>query len=508
MFLKKQMILRILNPGDIRMRRIIPVFEGLFPVLNSSSIRQKIRISYIIIVGLMLVPPIINIASFLFQIVRYDLIITNVSKTNSLNQSVKTDISDEIWDIVAGNKKFSQGTQYEIIDSINNSLNEIMRTTDVTKNRQMLEVAGRAVNTLKMNVDRLGVQMDNRYPVSENEKILDEIRGVSALVSDILQDFIVLEIESATRTNESIKKTAMILTALQIITLLFVTGFVILAQRSVSESINRPIKVLEQLSTRIAEGNLSARADLPNVKELDNLTENLNIMAVKIQELIAANIQEQQNLQKAEMKALQAQITPHFLYNTFDTIIWLAEGQQNDQVIDITRAFSSFFRISLNRGKDWLSVAEEFEHIKSYLTIQKIRYRDILDYNIDYESDMASQSVLKLILQPLVENALYHGIKNKRGRGLLSVRGWKENGYLCFSVEDNGIGMTQEKQNDIMNQINSVSDPAALSNVYGLYNVNRRLELYYNRKTKLEIKSQYKVGTTVIFRVPEVEINV
>jgi len=456
----------------------------------------------------MLVPPIINIVSFLFQIVRYDLIITNVSKTNRLNQTVKTDISDEIWDIVAGNKKFNQGQQYEIIDSINDSLKEIMRTTDVTKNRQMLEVAGRAVNTLKMNIDRLGVQMKNRYPVSENEKILDEIRGVSALVSDILQDFIVLEIESAARTNESIKRTALMLTALQIITLIFVTVFVILAQRSVLESINRPIKVLEQLSTKIAEGNLAARADLPNVKELDNLTENLNTMAAKIQDLIAANIMEQQNLQKAEMKALQAQITPHFLYNTFDTIIWLAEGQQNDQVIDITRAFSSFFRISLNRGKDWLTVAEEFEHIKSYLTIQKIRYRDILDYKIDYQNEMASQSVLKLILQPLVENALYHGIKNKRGRGFLSVRGWKEQGFLCFSVEDNGIGIMEEKLNDITKQIDGAVDPAALSNVYGLYNVNRRLELYYDRKTKLEIKSQYKVGTTVTFRVPEVGINV
>ncbi|MDA3811637.1 MAG: sensor histidine kinase [Spirochaetaceae bacterium] len=456
----------------------------------------------------MLIPPIINIASFLFQIVRYDSIITNVSKTNSLNQTVKTDVSDEIWDIVAGNKKFSEGIQYQIIDSINERLDEIMRTTAVIKNRQMLEVAGRAVNTLKRNVDRLGAQIENQDPVSENEKILDDIRGVSALVSDILQDFIVLEIESATRTNESIKNTAKFLMSLQIFTLLFVTGFVILAQRSVSESINRPIKVLEQLSTKIAEGNLSARADLPNVNELDNLTENLNLMAAKIQELIAKNIEEQQNLQKSEMKALQAQITPHFLYNTFDTIIWLAEGQKNDQVIDITRAFSSFFRISLNRGKDWLTVAEEFEHIKSYLTIQKIRYRDILDYNIEFQSEMTKLPVLKLLLQPLVENALYHGIKNKRGRGFLSVRGWKENGYLCFSVEDNGIGISEEQLKDIMSQIDGSVDSSSLNNVYGLYNVNRRLELYYNGNTKLEIISEYKKGTIVSFKVPEVDVHV
>jgi len=208
------------------------------------------------------------------------------------------------------------------------------------------------------------------------------------------------------------------------------------------------------------------------------------------------------------MKALQAQITPHFLYNTFDTIVWLAEEKRNDQVIDITRAFSSFFRLSLNKGKDFLSVSKEFEHVKSYLTIQKIRYRDILDYEIEYESEMADCQILKLVLQPLVENALYHGIKNKRGRGLISVKGWRENERLCFSVEDNGIGMTEEKLANIIQQISGSADPEDLNNVYGLYNVNKRLELYYDASTKLEITSRYKLGTTVYFSVPEVGFDV
>jgi two-component system sensor histidine kinase YesM len=231
-------------------------------------------------------------------------------------------------------------------------------------------------------------------------------------------------------------------------------------------------------------------------------------MAVKIQALIAENVREQQNLQKSEMKALQAQITPHFLYNTFDTIVWLAEEKKNDQVIDITRAFSNFFRISLNKGKDYLTVSEEFEHVKSYLTIQKIRYRDILDYEIEYMPEMANCQILKLVLQPIVENALYHGIKNKRGRGLLSVKGWLENQRLCFSVSDNGIGMTEEKLANIMEQINGSADPEDLNNVYGLYNVNKRLELYYDVSTKLHITSRYKKGTTVYFSVPEVGFNV
>ena len=121
---------------------------------------------------------------------------------------------------------------------------------------------------------------------------------------------------------------------------------------------------------------------------------------------------------------------------------------------------------------------------------------------------MAEKPVLKLLLQPLVENALYHGIKNKRGRGFLCVKGWKEEGYLCFSVKDNGIGMTEERLADINRQIDGKIDPATLSDVYGLYNVNKRLELYYNRHTKLTITSLYKEGTTIFFKVPEVTVNV
>lgn len=471
---------------------------------RTKSIKRKLQSSFAIVIALMLILPVTTIGSSLIQSARYDHMIMNVSKTNRLNQIVKKDITNELWDIVAGNKKFEDGKQYAIINSITSGLEDIMATTDVTGNRQLIEVAGRALQTLTTYVERLGLQIQYRYPVSENEKMLDEIRGVAALISDILQEFIVLEIESAERSNESIKMTVWLLALFQTLTVVCVTVFASLAQRSVSRSINRPIKELELLSTRIASGDLSARAGAPHVMELDNLTENLNIMAVKIQELIDANIREQQNLQKSEMRALQAQITPHFLYNTLDTIIWLAEGQLYDSVIDVTRAFSSFFRISLSKGQEWITVAEEIAHVQSYLTIQKIRYRDILDYRVEFEEGMASAPVLKLILQPLVENALYHGIKNKRGRGILTVRAWKESGFLCFSVADNGIGMTEERLEEVLAKINGQNDPGTVNNVYGLYNVSKRLQLYYNSGTALSIKSVYKEGTVVSFRIPEV----
>jgi two-component system sensor histidine kinase YesM len=214
----------------------------------------------------MLVAPFISLASSRYQTVHYDRMITNVNRTNRLNQIVQANISNELWDIVAGNKDFSEGLQYRIIDNINAQLAEMSSNTEIIENRQLLNVAGRAMNTLTKYVDRLGLQIQNQFPVIENEKILDEIRGVADLVSDILQDFIVLEIESAARMNERIKRIALLMSTLQIVLVFAATLFAVFAQRSVSKSINTPINELRKLSSQIAAGNLSARADLPTTK--------------------------------------------------------------------------------------------------------------------------------------------------------------------------------------------------------------------------------------------------
>jgi two-component system sensor histidine kinase YesM len=467
-----------------------------------SSVKRTIKTSHVIIIGLMLIPLFMSLVISLFNTVSYDRLISNVNKTNRLNQIVKTGISNELWDIVAGNKSFNEGRQYEIISSVNSSINDIMSTTSAG-NRQLLEVAGRAMNTLTRYVDRLGSQMEASFPVVENERILDEIRGVSLLVSEILQDFIVLEIESAAAANEEIKRRAFIIGGIELGIMIFVTVFSVLVQMSVASSLDRSIGALVSLSSRIAEGDLGARAGVSHTAEFRTLTENLNTMAGKIKTLLEDNTREQQTRQKSEMKALQAQISPHFLYNTLDSIIWLAEGKQYEEVVSITRAFSNFFRVSLNQGSEWVSVHDEFKHIESYLTIQKIRYRDILDYSIEYEQEMGNKIILKLLLQPLVENALYHGIKNKRGQGMIRVRGWREKGFLCFGISDNGIGMSEEQLENIRAQLQKAPAPDTQTTIYGLYNVTRRLELYYGREDLLNINSVHRKETLVVLRIPQ-----
>ncbi len=451
----------------------------------------------------MIIPTVYSISVSSMHTKQYDRIITNVSRANRLNQIVKVEISDEIWDIVAGKQIFEDGRQYEILAVIKSGISEMMESTENEKNLQLLEVANRAIKTLEKYVDVLGEQISANASVSENEIILEEIRGVAALIYDILQDFIVAEIEESAVTNESIKQSSLILTFIQIFIIFFILGIAAYTSMSVSNSIRKPIHDMEILSSCIAAGQLDARIERSKVPELENLSENLNIMAEKIQGLIDENIEEQKNLQKAEMKTLQAQITPHFLYNTLDTIIWLAESERKEEIIEITKAFSNFFRISLSKGHEWISIEQEFDHVRSYLTIQKIRYRDVLDYEINFDEKLVGMKVLKLILQPMVENAIYHGIKNKRGRGNIVVSAKAiENNEVYFSVEDNGIGFTEERLNDVLSELKDSSNPENLKSVYGLYNVNKRLKLYYNDQVNLTINSEYGKGTCVSFCIP------
>ena len=183
-----------------------------------------------------------------------------------------------------------------------------------------------------------------------------------------------------------------------------------------------------------------------NVDEIAELGMSFNIMIGKIRDLLDSKLKEHEELKKAELRALQAQINPHFLYNTLDTIIWMAEANRTAEVIEIVRALSSFFRLSLSKGRDWITIGEELERTRSYLTIQKIRYRDILDYKIEADEAVLDNTVLKLSLQPLVENALYHGIKNKRRGGTITVRAQQQGAdEILLQVEDDGIGLTPEK---------------------------------------------------------------
>ncbi len=473
---------------------------------KSDSLKNKIRKSYTLIITFLVLPAFYSMFETRMNAIQYDQIIANISLSNEINQIVKVKLPAELWNIVSGRVAFTSGRHYEYLNKINDGIETLLKSQSKYLDVRTLEVAKRASLTLVNNIEQLGTQIILGGSVQANEKKLDEIRGITSLLSDILQDFIISEIEAVSITNNSIKKTSMVLSAIQFMLLIIVLAIVFYESITLSTLIEKNIHAMERFSNKLASGDLSAKVKPATLIEFKNLTENLNVMGYKIENLIKQNIEEQKNLQKAELKTLQAQITPHFLYNTFDTIIWLAEEGENEEVIKITRAFSQFLRTSLSRGHEWITMGQEIEYVRNYLTIQKVRYGNILSYEIDVPDEVCKYKMLKLTLQPLVENAIYHGIKNKRGRGHIYVSVNYENSdkkRLNVVVKDDGIGFTDEKLKQVRSELSGTKSSEQLHAIYGLYNVNKRLILYYGEETEgISIESTYGDGSTIYFSVP------
>lgn len=480
--------------------RFITIFAGI-----RFSLRTKILFSFFAVI-ILLSAMNIFLAYEILQFNRhYDAIITNITTANSINGYIKPTIDTEMWNIVSGKMEFDQGNQYQIIRGVNSQIESMMANTESDKSRIKLEVIRRTMNTLTHYVDKMGEAIAGGSRVAEHEKILDDIRGVSDVVEESVQDYMLFEVNQAEERYREIQGRFTRLSIMYMVLLPGVVGFSILAAWIISASIYVPIKKLHDVTTTITGEDLQTLVTTNNVDEITELGISFNLMIGQIRDLLNAKILEQENLKKAELKTLQAQINPHFLYNTLDTIVWMAESNKPDQVIEIVRALSSFFRIALSKGKDWISLRQELEHVNSYLAIQKMRYRDILEYEFDVDEDLLDSTILKLTLQPLVENALYHGIKTKRDGGeiVISVRHGEQN-TVVLEVCDDGVGFTPYKLDQIRRTLSGETGEITMKEGgFGLENVNKRIKLYYGRQYGLAIQSHYRSGTRVTVTIPE-----
>lgn len=487
------------DPTPRFMHRFIDFFARI-----NLSIRSKILISFLTVILLMVAVNSMMILNVYRYNRQYDAIITNITTANSINGFIKPAIDTEMWNIVAGKTEFEEGEQYEIINQVNEQIASMMANTDSDKSKIKMEVILRTMNTLTGYVDKMGAQIEQGSRVSENELILENIRGVSEVVEDSIQDYMLFEVNQAEEQYKQNLNRFNRLAIIYMILLPCTIGFSVFAAWLISASIYLPIKKLHDVTTTITKTDLQALVTGENVDEITELGMTFNIMIGRIRELLNAKVKEQENLKKAELKALQAQINPHFLYNTLDTIVWMAEANKTDQVIEIVRALSSFFRIALSKGKDWISIRQEIEHVRSYLAIQRIRYRDILNYKIEVDEDLLDGTILKLTLQPLVENALYHGIKNKRGGGTIVVRAQRIGSDLVrLEVQDDGVGFTPRKLAQIRSTLEDESGEISLKEGgFGLENVNRRIKLYYGKEYGLYVQSEHHGGTQAVARIP------
>lgn len=432
---------------------------------------------------------------------RYGADIALTTRASEVRTVLVQDLPDEVWNVVSGRISFEDGRQRMLIDSALWELNDMLDSAGEDE-AQYLNAALRAIRTIDSYVDQLETQMDAGAAVSRNESLYREIHSVGHLAGSMLDRYIENEIARMGRFNARIQH-GLGAAALALIALVGVMIWLtIRASDNLEGAIGASLRQLEQFANRIAAGELTERVPPTEIDELHLLTRDLNTMAEQLGALIHERVEQEKTIKKAELRALQAQITPHFMYNTLETIVWLAEEGRNSEVVEMTMAFTGFLRISLSRGADYITVEREEQHVANYLQIQSVRYGSIMRYTIDIDPALHGRYMLKIVLQPLVENAIYHGIKRRRGRGQITVTGRRQAGGMYFAVEDNGMGMTSERLAEVRASLQNGAplDPDGKGG-YGLRNVEQRLRLYYG--CGLTIESEYRHGTRISFTVPD-----
>jgi two-component system sensor histidine kinase YesM len=293
---------------------------------------------------------------------------------------------------------------------------------------------------------------------------------------------------------------------LYLVTFVFVLILLgIAASYYLSHTISLPIRQLMSMMRKAEDGNLSVRFRGGRHDEVGMLGRSFNAMLTQIDRLIDLVGLEQRKKREAELRSLQAQIKPHFLYNTLDTIHWLARKNGAHEVTEVVESLSRLFRIGLSRGNEMISLHDEFEHVKSYLIIQKTRYKEKLNYSISMDPTLAQCEVLKLILQPIVENAIYHGIKERRGPGQIDIVARRDERGIAVDVRDDGVGMSEETLERLREKLTlqtASNEASETGGGYGLLNVQERIRLNYGAQYGLELHSKKGQGTTVTVRHP------
>jgi len=266
----------------------------------------------------------------------------------------------------------------------------------------------------------------------------------------------------------------------------------------------RPILTLRTLMKRAENGDLNVHFSAQGHDEVGQLGAGFNTMIEEIRHLIEEVAEVQQAKREAELQVLQEQIKPHFLYNTLDTIHWMAHERGAQDIVAVVAALTKLFRIGLSRGRETIGLTEEVEHIKSYLFIQKVRYEEKFDYRIEVPQEFGTAQVLRLILQPLVENAIYHGLKPKRGQGTITVSARRSEDFLFLAVADDGVGLPPERL-EALNLALKEGTRTDEGPGYGLFNGNERLRLSFGKHYGLQFSPREGGGTVVEIKHPWIE---
>ena len=377
----------------------------------------------------------------------YDEIVSNMTVANNYNLNFKEEMDESLYKLVVGYVTLdtietdkSLKNPYTLIDELRSEFTRLTAITTESESKLWLESLLRNIDTLEKRVDDIvdSISAGGRY--NENiEKLDNNIYILTELIQDDIQYYIYYQTRYMDKVTDTLQDQIgrfMVVCSVLIGVLIIVVA---VSAVMIVSGIIQPISQLNQATEKIAQGDFNARAQADSDDEVAELAVSFNKMAGSMQSLIDKVKEDERKMRKADLRLLQEQIQPHFLYNTLDTIVWLIESNEPDEAVTMVVTLSDFFREILSKGKEFISIKEEEKHISSYLQIQEMRYRDILEYDIQLDQVIYKYQILKLTLQPVVENALYHGIKYKRAKGCIHIHGEKEGNYCLFALSSSPI---------------------------------------------------------------------
>ncbi len=464
---------------------------------KTESLQGRLRKLVVAVSFLMVIILLASLAMLISSNSHYTRLLHNVTTASEFNQEFKNNIDQKMYYYVI-ESQYSEGLPIPEVRAAQELAKQLLDTTVQKDSHQAISSVLNLCENLEEKIYQIQdtENYDDRLSQLENN-----IYVLTALVEEYMYNYLYCEAVELNSLQQRVS--AQIATEVVLITVVTVVAVVFALRYSIrlSRSIAAPLVYMCNRAEAVSEGNLAVKPPIQTeIREIETLSIGMEQMIARLDSQIRESREKQESLRKTELALLQAQINPHFLYNTMDTIVWLIEGEKTQEAVEMVSNLSSFFRHSLSKGEDVIPLSEEEGHVRSYLQIQQARYKDILEYSMEIDRSLAKAMLPKLTLQPLVENALYHGIKLKRAKGMIRIAAWREGDHVVLQVADNGVGMTAQRLAQLRGAMESDQRVG-----FGLSAVNQRLRLQFGPQYGLEITSREGEGTAVTARIPYTE---
>lgn len=490
---------------------------------GKGSIRQQLRLTFAVV---FIAVTLLIAAAYLVMLrinSQYDMAVQQILQTNRILTSLDEKLIKES-EYLAFSRTTVETTQLLVhVDEVKDAILNLSSTANTGAGKNQLDVVKRALDNIERDAHVLIDQVNAKETHDERVKTLLNIRLTKDWIVTSMQNYVSTEISYMESVNQQLRTGVRLALAIGIAVILALLAFILSRYLRIRHSITGPIDALMQKFRQVGRGDFALERSGQMSNELQVLDREFGEMAGRLDHLMFLEKEKSNQLRQMEIRLLQEQINPHFLYNTLETIITEVELGHKSETVDLVKAFSRFFRLSLSAGAAVVSLKEEIDHVRQYLLIQSRRYRDILSFHIEEDPSAATCLIPKLSLQPLVENAIYHGIKGQRKAGTIIIRTAlnKELEHVEISVLDNGKGMTETQLSKLRERLEKSSHvpPITEQDVfsipekmdeftvqiekdlegsnYGLLNIQNRLRLYYGQEYGIVVESVAGQGTLV-----------